>query len=59
MTGMAEQLQSEQAEEQHVLLELEGAVAWIRLNRPDKLNPIGALARRQAAVDFLVPRARR
>jgi 2-(1,2-epoxy-1,2-dihydrophenyl)acetyl-CoA isomerase len=43
---MAEQAQVE-AEEQHVLLELEGAVAWIRLNRPDKLNPIGTLARRQ------------
>jgi 2-(1,2-epoxy-1,2-dihydrophenyl)acetyl-CoA isomerase len=37
----------ERAEEQHVLLEQEGAVAWIRLNRPDKLNPIGSLARRQ------------
>jgi 2-(1,2-epoxy-1,2-dihydrophenyl)acetyl-CoA isomerase len=38
---------AEQAEENHVLLDTEGAVAWIRLNRPDKLNPIGALARRQ------------
>jgi 2-(1,2-epoxy-1,2-dihydrophenyl)acetyl-CoA isomerase len=37
----------ERAEEQHVLVEQEGAVAWIRLNRPDKLNPIGTLARRQ------------
>jgi 2-(1,2-epoxy-1,2-dihydrophenyl)acetyl-CoA isomerase len=45
---MAEQArQAEQAEESHVLLEVEGAVAWIRFNRPDKLNPIGALARRQ------------
>jgi 2-(1,2-epoxy-1,2-dihydrophenyl)acetyl-CoA isomerase len=38
---------TEQAEESHVLLELEGPIAWIRLNRPEKLNPIGALARRQ------------
>jgi 2-(1,2-epoxy-1,2-dihydrophenyl)acetyl-CoA isomerase len=38
---------AEQPEENHVLLDTEGAVAWIRLNRPDKLNPIGALARRQ------------
>src|SRR6202011_352448 len=36
-----------QTEELHVVLELEGAVAWIRFNRPDKLNPIGSLARRQ------------
>ena len=38
---------AEQPEETHVLLEVEGAIAWIRLNRPDKLNPIGSLARRQ------------
>jgi 2-(1,2-epoxy-1,2-dihydrophenyl)acetyl-CoA isomerase len=38
---------AEQPEERHVLLEMEEAVAWIRLNRPDKLNPIGTLARRQ------------
>jgi 2-(1,2-epoxy-1,2-dihydrophenyl)acetyl-CoA isomerase len=38
---------AEQHEEQHVLAEREGAVAWIRLNRPDKLNPIGSLTRRQ------------
>jgi 2-(1,2-epoxy-1,2-dihydrophenyl)acetyl-CoA isomerase len=45
---MAEQRQQgEPVEEQHVLLEQEDAVAWIRLNRPDKLNPIGTLARRQ------------
>src|SRR5260221_9285607 len=43
---MAEQAQVE-AGEQHVLFEREGAVAWIGLNRPDKLNPIGTLARRQ------------
>jgi 2-(1,2-epoxy-1,2-dihydrophenyl)acetyl-CoA isomerase len=38
---------AEQVEESQVVLELEGAVAWIRFNRPDKLNPIGSLARRQ------------
>jgi 2-(1,2-epoxy-1,2-dihydrophenyl)acetyl-CoA isomerase len=38
---------AQQTEEQQVLLEVEEAVAWIRLNRPDKLNPIGALLRRQ------------
>jgi len=39
---------AEQPEESHVLLELEESVAWIRLNRPDRLNPIGSLARRLA-----------
>jgi len=38
---------AEQPEESHVLLEMEGSIAWIRLNRADKLNPIGSLARRQ------------
>jgi 2-(1,2-epoxy-1,2-dihydrophenyl)acetyl-CoA isomerase len=38
---------AETAEESHVLIEVEGTIAWIRLNRPEKLNPIGALARRQ------------
>ncbi|HET7338344.1 MAG TPA: enoyl-CoA hydratase-related protein [Candidatus Dormibacteraeota bacterium] len=33
--------------EQHVKLETEGAVAWIRLNRPEKLNAIGAVMRKQ------------
>jgi 2-(1,2-epoxy-1,2-dihydrophenyl)acetyl-CoA isomerase len=42
VTGVAQQ-----SEETHVVLELEGAVAWIRLNRPEKLNPIGSLARQQ------------
>ena len=42
MTRMAEQ-----PEEKHVLLDTEGAVAWIRFNRPEKLNPIGSLARAQ------------
>ena len=44
MTGMAE---PHHPEESHVVLEMEGAVAWIRLNRPDKLNPIGSHARHQ------------
>ena len=38
---------AQQPEENHVLLDTEGAVAWIRFNRPEKLNPIGSLARRQ------------
>ena len=38
---------SEQAQELHVVLHTEGAVAWIRFNRPDKLNPISTVARRQ------------
>ncbi|HET9781873.1 MAG TPA: enoyl-CoA hydratase-related protein [Candidatus Dormibacteraeota bacterium] len=33
--------------EQHVKLDTEGAVAWIRLNRPDKLNAIGSVMRKQ------------
>lgn len=40
-------MMAEQPEEKHVVLEREGAIAWIRLNRPEKLNPIGTLARRQ------------
>ena len=35
--------------EQHVKLETEGGVAWIRLNRPEKLNAIGAVMRSQLA----------
>lgn len=38
---------SEQPEEQHVTLVTENGVAWITLNRPEKLNPIGEVARRQ------------
>ena len=38
---------AQQPQEQHVVLDTEGPVAWIRLNRPEKLNPIGALAREQ------------
>jgi 2-(1,2-epoxy-1,2-dihydrophenyl)acetyl-CoA isomerase len=38
---------SEPQQEHHVVLDTEGAVAWIRLNRPEKLNPIGTLAREQ------------
>ena len=34
-------------EESHVALEMDGAVDWLRLNRPDKLNPIGSHARHQ------------
>jgi len=33
--------------EQHVKIENEGAVGWIRLNRPEKMNAIGALTRKQ------------
>ena len=33
--------------EQHVSVEAEGGVSWIRLNRPQKMNAIGALTRRQ------------
>jgi 2-(1,2-epoxy-1,2-dihydrophenyl)acetyl-CoA isomerase len=33
--------------EQHVKVEVEDGVGWIRLNRPEKMNAIGALTRRQ------------
>jgi len=33
--------------EQHVKVENEGGVGWIRLNRPEKMNAIGALTRKQ------------
>ena len=33
--------------EQHVTLEAKGGVAWIRMNRADKLNAIGAVMRKQ------------
>ncbi len=33
--------------EQHVKVETEGGVGWIRLNRPEKMNAIGAVTRRQ------------
>jgi 2-(1,2-epoxy-1,2-dihydrophenyl)acetyl-CoA isomerase len=33
--------------EQHVKLEVEGGVGWIRFNRPEKMNAIGALTRQQ------------
>ena len=33
--------------EQHVKLEVEGGIGWIRLNRPEKMNAIGALTRQQ------------
>jgi 2-(1,2-epoxy-1,2-dihydrophenyl)acetyl-CoA isomerase len=33
--------------EQHVNVEVEAGVGWIRFNRPEKMNAIGALTRRQ------------
>jgi 2-(1,2-epoxy-1,2-dihydrophenyl)acetyl-CoA isomerase len=33
--------------EQHVKLDVEGGIGWIRLNRPEKMNAIGALTRQQ------------
>jgi 2-(1,2-epoxy-1,2-dihydrophenyl)acetyl-CoA isomerase len=33
--------------EQHVNTEIESGIAWIRLNRPEKMNAIGALTRQQ------------
>ena len=33
--------------EQHVSVETENSVGWIRLNRPEKMNAIGALTRKQ------------
>jgi len=33
--------------EQHVNIEIESGIAWIRLNRPEKMNAIGALTRQQ------------
>jgi 2-(1,2-epoxy-1,2-dihydrophenyl)acetyl-CoA isomerase len=33
--------------EQHVKVESEGGVGWIRLNRPEKMNAIGAVTRQQ------------
>jgi 2-(1,2-epoxy-1,2-dihydrophenyl)acetyl-CoA isomerase len=33
--------------EQHVKVEVEGGVGWIRLNRPEKMNAIGAVTRQQ------------
>ena len=35
--------------EQHVNIENEGGVGWIRFNRPEKMNAIGALTRKQLA----------
>src|SRR3981081_1474611 len=35
--------------EQHVKVEVEGGVGWIRLNRPEKMNAIGAVTRGQLA----------
>src|SRR6202521_2668112 len=33
--------------EQHVKVETDGGVGWIRLNRPEKMNAIGAVTRKQ------------
>src|SRR5256884_1486313 len=33
--------------EQHISVEVEGAIGWIRFNRPEKMNAIGALTRQQ------------
>src|SRR2546427_5039751 len=33
--------------EQHVKIEVEAGVGWIRLNRPEKMNAIGTLTRKQ------------
>ncbi|HXN92400.1 MAG TPA: enoyl-CoA hydratase [Candidatus Sulfotelmatobacter sp.] len=33
--------------EQHVSLDVEGGIGWIQFNRPEKMNAIGALTRRQ------------
>jgi 2-(1,2-epoxy-1,2-dihydrophenyl)acetyl-CoA isomerase len=33
--------------EQHVTVEVEAGIGWIRLNRPEKMNAIGALTRKQ------------
>lgn len=35
--------------EQHVSLEVENGIGWIRFNRPEKMNAIGALTRKQLA----------
>src|SRR5947208_14091014 len=35
--------------ELHVKVEIEGGIGWIRFNRPEKMNAIGALTRTQLA----------
>src|SRR5213082_2184432 len=35
--------------EQHISVEVEGGIGWIRFNRPEKMNAIGALTRTQLA----------
>src|SRR5436190_18837255 len=35
--------------EQHVSVETKGGIGWIRFNRPEKMNAIGALTRKQLA----------
>lgn len=38
---------SEHPKKDHLVLDTAGGVAWIRLNRPEKLNPIGTAMREQ------------
>lgn len=45
--------------EQHVKVETENGIGWIRLNRPEKMNAIGALTRRQWATRSRTPSATR
>ncbi|HVC75680.1 MAG TPA: enoyl-CoA hydratase [Candidatus Micrarchaeaceae archaeon] len=33
--------------EQHIKVDVEGGIGWIRLNRPEKMNAIGTLTRKQ------------
>src|SRR5437773_12532088 len=33
--------------EQHIQIETEAGIGWIRFNRPEKMNAIGALTRKQ------------
>ena len=33
--------------EQHIKVDVEGGIGWIRFNRPEKMNAIGALTRKQ------------
>jgi 2-(1,2-epoxy-1,2-dihydrophenyl)acetyl-CoA isomerase len=35
--------------EQHIKVDVEGGVGWIRFNRPEKMNAIGAVTRQQLA----------
>ncbi len=35
------------AQEQHIVVQVEAGVGWIRFNRPERMNAIGGVARRQ------------